>query len=139
MEARRKGECEEGRPNEEKAKIVLDLANKKRNTAGASRWAMSPVHSPSAPSFRIRRRNASPTTVGLFPECPDATSPMKMASDCLTGGREMVGAPVADQRGSNSNQATADCPPASRTQHGTQNRETSPIRIDAAAPPGRDR
>ena len=98
---------------------------------------MSPVHSPSAPSFRIRRRNASPTTVGLFPECPDATSPMKMASDCLTGGREMVGAPVVDQRGSNSNQATADCPPASRTQHGTQNRETGPIRIDAVAPPGR--
>jgi DNA repair photolyase len=46
-------------------------------------------------------------------------------------------APVADQRGSNSNQATADCPPASRTQHGTQSRETGPIRIDAASPPGR--
>ena len=98
---------------------------------------MSPVHSPSAPSFRIRRRNASPTTVGLFPECPDAISPMKMASDGLTGDRKTVGAPVADQRGSNSNQATADCPPASRTQHGTQNRETGPIRIDAATPPGR--
>src|SRR6267154_4973163 len=98
---------------------------------------MSPVHSPSAPSFRIRRRNASPTTVGLFPECPDAISPMKMASDCLTGDRKTVDAPVADQRGSNSDQATADCPPASRTQHGTQNRETGPIRIDAAAPPGR--
>ncbi len=98
---------------------------------------MSPVHSPSAPSFRIRRRNASPTTVGLFPECPDAINPMKMASDCLTGDRKTVDAPVADQRGSNSNQATADCPPASRTQHGTQNRETGPIRIDAAAPPGR--
>src|SRR2546421_9067260 len=98
---------------------------------------MSPVHSLSAPSFRIRRRNASPTTVGLFPECPDAISPMKMASDGLAGDRKTVGAPVADQRGSNSNQATADCPPASRTQHGPQNRETSPIRIDAAAPPGR--
>ncbi len=98
---------------------------------------MSPVHSPSAPSFRIRRRNASPTTVGLFPECPDAISPMKMASDCLTGDRKTVGAPVADQRGSNSNQATADCPPASRTQHGTQNRVTGPVRIDAAAPPER--
>jgi len=98
---------------------------------------MSPVHSPSAPSLRIRRRHASPTTVGLFPECPDAISPMKMASDCLTGDRKTVGAPVADQRGSNSNQATADCPPASRTQHGTQNRETGPIRIDAATPPGR--
>src|SRR5205823_10882454 len=60
-----------------------------------------------------------------------------MASDGLAGDRKTVGAPVADQRGSNSNQATADCPPASRTQHGTQNRETGPIRIDAAAPPGR--
>src|SRR2546421_1944508 len=98
---------------------------------------MSPVHSLSAPSFRIRRRNASPTTVGLFPECPDAISPMKMASDGLAGDRKTVGAPVADQRGSNSNQATADCPPASRTQHGPQNRETSPIRIDAATPPRR--
>src|SRR6202521_897680 len=46
-------------------------------------------------------------------------------------------AQVVDQRGSNSNPTTADCPPASRTQHGTQNRETGPIRIDAAAPPGR--
>jgi DNA repair photolyase len=62
---------------------------------------------------------------------------MKMASDCLAGDRKTVDTPVADQRGSNSNQATADCPPASRTQHGTQNRETGPIRIDAAAPPGR--
>src|SRR6202521_2417419 len=89
---------------------------------------MSPVHSQPAPSFRFRRRRASPTTVGLFPECPDVISPMQMVHDL---------AQVVDQRGSNSNQATADCPPASRTQHGTQNRETGPIRIDAAAPPGR--
>src|ERR1700687_3750011 len=89
---------------------------------------MSPVHSPSAPSFRIRRLHASPTTAGLFPECPDAISPNQMVHDL---------AQVVDQRGSNSNQTTADCPPASRTQHGTQNRETGPIRIDAAAPPGR--
>jgi len=46
-------------------------------------------------------------------------------------------APVTDQHGSNSNQATPDCPPASRTQHGTQNRVTGPVRIDAAAPPER--
>jgi DNA repair photolyase len=52
-------------------------------------------------------------------------SPMQMVHDL---------AQVVDQRGSNSNQATADCPPASRTQRGTQNRETGPIRIDAAAP-----
>ncbi len=44
-------------------------------------------------------------------------------------------APVADQRDSVSNHATADCPPASRTEHGTQNRETGPVRNDAAAPP----
>lgn len=37
-------------------------------------------------------------------------------------------APVADQRGSDSNQTTADCPPASRAQHGTQSRETGPFR-----------
>jgi DNA repair photolyase len=89
---------------------------------------MSPVHSQPAPTFRFRRRRASPTTVGLFPECLDVISPMQMVHDR---------APVADQRGSNSNQATADCPPASRTQHGTQNRETGPVRIDAAAPPER--
>src|SRR6267143_757291 len=86
---------------------------------------MSPVHSLSAPSFRIRRRRASPTTAGLFPECPDAISPMKMVSSP---------APAVDQRGSNSNQATAGCPPASRNQHGTQNRESGPVRIDSAAP-----
>ena len=89
---------------------------------------MSPVHSQPAPTFRFRRRRASPTTVGLFPECPDVISPIKQVRDH---------APVADQRGSNSNQATADCPPASRTQHGTQNRESGPVRIDAAAPPER--
>src|SRR6202171_4425210 len=89
---------------------------------------MSPVHSLLAPSLRIRRRHASPTTVGLFPECPDAISPNQMFPGL---------AQVVDQRGSNSNQAAADCPPASRTQHGTQNRETGSIRIGAAAPPGR--
>jgi DNA repair photolyase len=89
---------------------------------------MSPVHSQPAPRFRIRRRPASPTTVGLFPECPDAIGP-----------KQVVGspAPVVDQRGSISNPAAADCPPASRTQHGTQNRVTGPVRNDAAAPPER--
>ncbi len=89
---------------------------------------MSPVLSPSAPSFRIRRRCASPTTVGLFPECPEDVSPTSAVCDL---------APVADQRGSISDQATADCPPASRTQHGTQNREASPVRTVAAVPPER--
>src|SRR5437763_12589731 len=89
---------------------------------------MSPVHSQPAPSFRFRRRRASPTTAELFPECPDVISPMQMVHDL---------AQVVDQRGSNSSQATPDCPPASRTQHGTQNRESDPVRIDAAAPPER--
>jgi DNA repair photolyase len=89
---------------------------------------MSPVHSLSVPSFRIRRRYASPTTVGLFPECPEDVSPTSAVCDL---------APVADQRGSSSDQVTADCPPASRTQHGTQNRELSPIRNVAAVPPER--
>src|SRR6202165_5033655 len=89
---------------------------------------MSPVHSQPAPRFRFRRRRASPTTAGLFPECPDVLSPMQMVHDL---------AQVVDQRGSNSNPTTADCPPASRAQHGTQNRETGPIRNDAAMPPER--
>jgi DNA repair photolyase len=62
---------------------------------------------------------------------------MKAVSDFMTGGRKTADAPVADQRGSNSNQTTAECPPASRTERGTQNRERGPIRIVAAAPPER--
>jgi len=89
---------------------------------------MSPVHSLTAPSFPIRRRRASPTTVGLFPECPAVTSPIEKVRDP---------AQVADQRGNVSNRATADCPPPSTTGHGTQNREPGPIRNDAAAPPER--
>jgi DNA repair photolyase len=89
---------------------------------------MSPVHSLPAPGFRTQRRRASPTTVGLFPECPDAVSPIEKVRDP---------APVADQRGNVSNRATADCPPASTTEHGTQNREPGPIRNDAARPPER--
>src|SRR6266446_2034738 len=107
---------------------------------------MSPVHSLSAPSFRTQRRRASPTTAGLFPECPDVISPMQVVHDFMTGGGKSADAPVADQltgdrntvgRGSDSNQTTADCPPASRTQRGTQNRERGPVRNDAAAPPER--
>src|SRR6266849_2278801 len=104
---------------------------------------MSPVHSLSAPSFRTQRRRASPTTAGLFPECPDVIGPMQVVHDLMTGGGKSADAPVADQltgdrntvgRGSDSNQTTADCPPASRTQRGTQNRERGPVRNDAAAP-----
>jgi DNA repair photolyase len=89
---------------------------------------MSPVHSLPVPRFPIRHRRALPTTVGLFPECPDVASPMEVVRDP---------APVADQRGSVSNRATADCPPASTTGHGTPNREPGPIRNNAAAPPER--
>src|SRR5258708_11588119 len=89
---------------------------------------MSAVLSLSAPGFRIRRRSVSPTTVGLFPECPDAIGPMKMVSSP---------APVADQHGSISDQVKAGCPPTSRTQHGTQIREKDPVRNVTAVPPER--
>src|SRR6267378_1742151 len=89
---------------------------------------MSPVHSPSAPSFRIRRRRVLPTSVGLFPECPDVISPKQVVQGL---------APVADQRGNISDQTTTDCPPASRTLSRNQNRETGPVRNVATAPPER--
>src|SRR5271169_2744390 len=89
---------------------------------------MSPVHSLSAPRFRIRRRHVLSATVGLFPECPEAVSPMQVAQGP---------APVADQRGSISDRETADCPPASGTHHGTQSRGTSPVGNVAAVPPER--
>jgi DNA repair photolyase len=84
---------------------------------------MSPVHSPSTPHFRMRRRRVSPTTVRLFPECPNVISPMKAVSSP---------APVADQRGSISDRSTADCPPASSAAHGNQNRANGPVRNPAA-------
>src|SRR5207249_4588723 len=89
---------------------------------------MSPVHSLSAPSFRIRRRHVSPTTAGLFPECPEAISP-----------KQVVQSPARteDRRGSISDRATTDCAPAFKTQSGTQNRQTGPVRNDAAEPPER--
>src|SRR5437879_820382 len=89
---------------------------------------MPPVHSPTAPSFRTRRRHVSPTTAGLFPECPDAKSP-----------KQVVQSPARteDRRGSISDRETTDCPPASTTQSGNQNREKGPVRNDAVAPPER--
>ncbi len=89
---------------------------------------MAPVHSPTAPSFRTRRRHVSPTTAGLFPECPDAKSP-----------KQVVQSPARteDRRGSISDRATTDCAPAFKTQSGTQNRQTGPVRNDAAEPPER--
>jgi DNA repair photolyase len=46
-------------------------------------------------------------------------------------------APAADQPGSVSDQETTDCPPASGTPHGTQNREQGAVRDAAAVPPER--
>ena len=89
---------------------------------------MPPVHSPTAPSFRTRRRHVSPTTAGLFPECPDAISP-----------KQVVQSPARteDRRGSISDRETTDCPPASTTQSGNQNRKAGPVRNDAVVPPER--
>src|SRR6266704_1584572 len=104
---------------------------------------MSPVHSPSAPSFRIRRRRVSPTTVGLFPECPDAISPKQMvqglapAADQFTGDRktaDLTGDRKTVDRSGDSNRPAPDCPPASTTWLGSQSRAEGPIRIGAANP-----
>ena len=89
---------------------------------------MSPVHSLSVPSFRFRRRRVLSTSVGLFPECPEVVSPMQVVQDH---------APAADQRSNVSNLVMLDCPPASGTPHGNQNRETGPVRNVAAVPPER--
>lgn len=50
------------------------------------------------------------------------------AADQLTGDRKMV------DRSNISDPATPECPPAFRTQHGTQSREMSPVRNAAAVP-----
>jgi DNA repair photolyase len=86
---------------------------------------MSPVLSSSTIGIRAQRRPVSPTTAGLFPDCPEDVSPMQLIRDL---------APVADQRGSISDRATADCPPASSAAHGNQNRAMGPVRNVAAVP-----
>src|SRR5260370_24217614 len=98
---------------------------------------MSPVHSLSAPSSRIQRRTASPTTARLFPECSDISSmkpvPIRLVNDTLNGDRKAVGdAGILDQ-------TTTDCPPAPGARHGTQSRETGPVRNAAAFSPERAR
>jgi DNA repair photolyase len=89
---------------------------------------MSPVHSLSVPRFRIRHHRALSTSAGLFPECPEAVSPMQPVQGP---------APAADQCGNISDPAAADCPPASGTLNGNQNREMGPVRNAAAVPPER--
>lgn len=84
---------------------------------------MSPVHSQSAPDFRIQRRRVSPTAVRLFPECPDDLSPMQAADNL---------APVAGQRGNISGRRAEDCPPTSKIPSGSQIRKEDPVRNVAA-------
>jgi DNA repair photolyase len=84
---------------------------------------MSPVHSTTAPDFRIQRHCVSPTPETLFPECPDDLSP-KQAGGNL--------APVAGQRGSISDRQTPDCPSVSPAVNGPQARANSPVRNFAA-------
>src|SRR5438445_601299 len=105
---------------------------------------MSPVHSLSAPGFRIRRSRVLPTTVSLFPERPDDHSPKPGIADRLTGDREAVfvtcdrktvDEPVASNPGgSSSGCPTADCPPPSSVSPGSQNRANGWTRDAAAAP-----
>src|SRR5258708_34237867 len=104
---------------------------------------MSPVHSPSVPSFRIRRRHVSTTTVGLFPECPDAISPKQMvqglapAADQFTGGRktaDLTGDRKTADRSGDSNRPALDCPPAPPTSLGSQSPGQGPIRTGARKP-----
>src|SRR5260370_40386009 len=102
---------------------------------------MSPVHSPSVPSFRMRRRRVSTTAEGLFPECPDVISPMVQglapAADQFTGDRKTVdltGDRKAVDRSGDSNRLAPDCPPASTTSVGSQSRAEGPIRIAPANP-----
>jgi len=84
---------------------------------------MPPVHSPSATSFRIRRRRVSPATAVLFPECPDALSPKQAAqSPARTMG----------QHNDDSNRPVPDCPPVLTTSHGNQDRAEGPIRVGVA-------
>lgn len=86
---------------------------------------MSPVLSFSTMGVRAQRRPVSPTTAGLFPDCPEDVSPVNVIRDL---------APVADQRSGISDRATADCPPASSAPHGNQTRAMGPVRNVAAVP-----
>ena len=89
---------------------------------------MPPVHSsPSSPGtgIRIRRRPVPPTTVKLFPDCPDAHSP-----NTRTSGP----APAETGPGGNtSGCGTADCPPPSKEAHVPQERAFHGTRKAAAS------
>ncbi len=95
---------------------------------------MSPVHSLSAPSSRIRRSRVLPTTVSLFAECPDDHSPKPGIADRLTGDREAVFVTCDRTGGSSSGCPTADCPPPSSATDESQTRSNGWTRDAAAAP-----
>jgi DNA repair photolyase len=86
---------------------------------------MSPVLSSSSLGIAIQRRHVSPTTAGLFPDCPEDVSPMQVASGL---------APVAGQRGSISDRTAAGCPPSPSAPHDLQNRAQGQVRNDASVP-----
>src|SRR5882762_11832 len=86
---------------------------------------MSPVHSSSTVGIHIHRRRVSPTTVRLFPECPNDVSPMKVVGDP---------APVADQHGSMTDRMTTDCPPESEVTSGAQSSSKDPVRNAPVVP-----
>jgi len=89
---------------------------------------MSPVHSTTEPDLLSRHHPVSPTPETLFLECPDDLSPKQVAGNLAS---------VAGQRGSISDCATPDCPPAPVATEGTENHLTSPVRDFAADPSNR--
>ena len=90
---------------------------------------MSPVHSKAAPDLPNRRHRVSPPPKTLFPECPDDLSPKKQVAGNL--------ALVAGQRGTISDRATPDCPPAPAATERAERHSTSPVRDLAADPSNR--
>src|SRR5713226_1085633 len=113
---------------------------------------MPPVHSLSAPGSRTRRSRVLPTTVSLFPECPDDHSPKPGIAGRLTGDREAVfmcdrktafvtcdrktvdATVSSNPGGSSSGCPTADCPPPSSASPDSQNRANGWTRDAGAAP-----
>jgi len=86
---------------------------------------MSPVHSSSVPRFPIRRRPVVPTTVRLFPECPEEKSPKPWIADP---------APVANNPGvSNSGCHTAGCPPSTSGVQGFEDLAPTRTRVADAS------
>src|SRR5260370_31474666 len=99
------------------------MANKKRNTPFAVRWAMSPVLSKTVPGAPVRQRLAQQTT--LFPAFSDASGPKARTGSDL--------APiVTGPGGCISGSPSPDCPPALPEEHAAPRHDQSPPQ-DAAA------